>query len=322
MPPSPASGRGGQGDEDRKRIGMPKTPFRSKNPAPERSLPPTFLGAILWFLAAFIAACGATGGVASGGSTSAPIPTLMATATGIPPPSLTATAPPADTGWLLAAPGVETRRLRAAVAGRETVISVVRLDPRQVRFLVGYAPEAPLPLASWAERTGARVAINGGFFDPDGRSVALLVHDGQIEGSSYVGQGGMFAVSPEGAVWLQSLADQPFDPNVPLAQALQGWPMLVKPGIGASYHVEDYDRARRSALGLDHGGRVVLVVASAPVFTLGEFSAWLAASELELESAVNLDGGASSGLIVQSESAPERIEPFVPLPIVLLALPA
>jgi len=286
-----------------------------------RSVLPGFLGAILWLLAMFIGACGAPGGAASG-SPSVPVPTLMPTSTVAPAPTPAATALPTDTGWLLAAPGVETRRLRASVAGRETAISLVRLDPRQVRFRVGYAPEAPLPLASWAERAGAQVAINGGFFDADGRSVALLVHDGQFEGSSYVGQGGMFAVSPEGAVWLQSLADQPFDPNVPLAQALQGWPMLVKPGLGASYRAEDDDRARRSALGLDHGGRVVLVVAAAPAFTLSEFSAWLAVADLELESAVNLDGGASSGLIVRSDSASERIEPFVPLPIVLLVLPA
>ncbi|MCS6882355.1 MAG: phosphodiester glycosidase family protein [Oscillochloridaceae bacterium] len=278
-------------------------------------------GFVLWLLAALISACGATGGSASS-PTGASMPTLMPTPTGIAAPTAVVTAAPADTGWLFAAPGVETRRLRASVAGRETTISAVRLDPQQVRFRVGYAPEAPLPLASWAEHAGARVAINGGFFDADGRSVALLVHDGQLEGSSYVGQGGMFAVSPGGAVWLQSLAESPFDPDVALAQALQGWPMLIKPGLGASYHAEDYDRARRSALGLDHGGRVVLIVASAPVFTLSEFSAWLAASDLELESAVNLDGGASSGLIVRSDSAPERIEPFVPLPIVLLALPA
>lgn len=303
-------------------MSMPKTPSCPNNSILERSLPPGFLGAIVWLLAACIGACGATGGVASGGSTSAPIPTLMPTSTAIPAPTPAIPASPADTGWLLAAPGVETRRVRAAVTGHEATVSVVRLDPRQARFRVGYAPEAPLPLANWVERTGARVAVNGGFFDADGRSVALLVHDGRFEGSSYVGQGGMFAVSPEGAVWLQSLADQPFDPNVPLAQALQGWPMLVKPSIGASYYAEDYDRARRSALGLDHDGRVVLIVASTPVFTLGEFSAWLAASDLELESAVNLDGGASSGLIVRSDSAPERIEPFVPLPIVLLVLPA
>lgn len=283
-----------------------------------RRLSPGFL---LWLMAALISACGAASGSASSPS-SAPMPTLMPTPTGIPAPTPAVAAPPADTGWLFAAPGVETRRLRASVDGRDTAISAVRLDPRQVRFRVGYAPEAPLPLASWAERAGAQVAINGGFFDTDGRSVALLVHDGQFEGSSYIGQGGMFAVSPEGAVWLQSLADQPFDPGAPLAQALQGWPMLIKPGIGASYHVEDHDRARRSALGLDHGGRVVLIVVSAPAFTLSEFSAWLAASDLELESAVNLDGGASSGLIVRSDSAPERIEPFVPLPIVLLVLPA
>ncbi|MFQ3663535.1 MAG: phosphodiester glycosidase family protein [Chloroflexaceae bacterium] len=285
-----------------------------------RSLPPAILGAVLWLLVALIGACDAGSPGASGSSGTA-IPTLMPTSTGLPVSPLGATAPPADSGWLPAAPGVETRHMRAAVADRETALSIVRIDPQQVRFRVGYAPETPLPLATWAERAGARVAINGGFFDADGRSVALLVHDGQFEGSSYVGQGGMFAVSPEGAVWLQSLADNPFDPAVPLAHALQGWPMLVKPGIGASYHAEDYDRARRSALGLDRGGSVLLIVASAPVFTLREFSAWLAASDLELDSAVNLDGGSSSGLVVRSDSAPALVEPFVPLPIVLLVLP-
>ncbi len=285
------------------------------------SLPSAVLSLVLWFLVALIGACGAGSRGASAPSGAA-IPTLMPTSTGLPASPPVATAPPADSGWLPAAPGVETRHLRAVAAGRETALSIVRIDPQQVRFRVGYAPETPLPLATWAERAGAQVAINGGFFDADGRSVALLVHDGQLEGSSYVGQGGMFAVSPEGAVWLQSLADSPFDPAVPLAQALQGWPMLVKPGIGASYQAEDDDRARRSALGLDRSGSVLLIVASAPVFTLREFSAWLAASDLELESAVNLDGGSSSGLVVRSDSAPALVEPFVPLPIVLLVLPA
>jgi len=274
------------------------------------------LCAALGLLAAFVAGCGFD---ESRPPASAPLPTLMPSPTGLPP--ATATPPPADTGWQVAAPGVEQRRLRVPVAGGETSVSVARIDPRQVRFSIGYAPEAPRSLVEWTRASGALVAINGGFFDEAGHSVALLVHDGHATGTSYHGQGGMFAVSPAGVVSLRSLADVPYDPGEPLAEALQGWPMLVKPEAGAVYDHEDGVRARRSALALDRAGRVLFIAAPAPAFTLRELATWLASSDLEVSAAVNLDGGSSTGLIVQSERAPERIEPFVPLPIVLLALP-
>ncbi len=67
--------------------------------------------------------------------------------------------------------------------------------------------------------------------------------------------------------------------------------------------------------------RPLLIAAPTAAFTLRELATWLAASDLAVATAVNLDGGSSTGLIVQSDAAPERIDPFAPLPIVLLALP-
>jgi uncharacterized protein YigE (DUF2233 family) len=228
---------------------------------------------------------------------------------------------PADTGWRQAAPGVELRRMLAPAGDATAPVSVARLDPAQVRLQVGYAPDRPLALSAWASGSGAVAAINGGFFDAAGRSVALLVHGGEPIGESYVGRGGMFAVTPEGAVWLRGLADAPYDPAEPVAEGLQGWPMLVRPGGEVAYTYEDGARERRSALALDAEGRVLLVAAPTPALTLRELAEWLAAADLGVVTAMNLDGGSSTGLLVQSDTAPEQIASFAPLPIVLLALP-
>ncbi|NTU80397.1 MAG: phosphodiester glycosidase family protein, partial [Chloroflexales bacterium] len=168
---------------------------------------------------------------------------------------------------------------------------------------------------------GALAVINGGFFDEAGRTVALLAHEGQTIGTSYEGRGGMFAVEPDGVVTLRALADAPYSPDEPLAEALQGWPMLVRPGGEAAYTYEDGERDRRSALAVDQSGHVLLIAAPTAAFTLAELSAWLATSDLAIDAAVNLDGGSSTGLLLLSATNPERIEAFAPLPIVLMALP-
>jgi uncharacterized protein YigE (DUF2233 family) len=211
--------------------------------------------------------------------------------------------------------------MRVAVAGLQAPVSLVRLDPELVRFVVGYQPETPPTLSEWAVAADALAVINGGFFDAHGQTVALLVRDGQAIGTSYLGRGGMFAVTPDGSVALRALSDRPYDPGEPLAEALQGWPLLVRPGGVAAYSYEDGQRARRSAVALDRAGRVLFIASSGSTFTLAEFSAWLSSAELELDAAVNLDGGSSTGLLLRSAVVGERIEPFVALPMVLMALP-
>jgi uncharacterized protein YigE (DUF2233 family) len=76
--------------------------------------------------------------------------------------------------------------------------------------------------------------------------------------------------------------------------------------------------ARRTAVGVDRSGRLVFVLSPLPFFTLDEFARWLAAADLELELALNLDGGQSTGLWLDPVLASARIDSFARIPAVLV----
>lgn len=247
-------------------------------------------------------------GASSPNSVPAGVPTLM--------PTRSAT-PSASTGnWRPLAAGIELRRLDTP----GVPVQVIRVDPAKVRFVVGYDPAAPRALSAWAAQYGAVAAINGGFFDANGEPVALLISDQRVIGQSYVDQGGMFAIDDAGVPHLWSLADQPYD-GTPFTQAIQGWPLLVRPGNQAAYTNDDGQRSRRSAIAIDRAGNVLLIVAPGATFSLAEWSQFLAGADLDIEIAVNLDGGSSTGLIAQSDHGGVRVDSFVPLPFALLVLP-
>lgn len=249
------------------------------------------------------------------------VPTLIPTLPGEMPTLAPTADAPVDTGWLAAGPGIGVRRLRQPSAAGVALVTIVRLDPQQVRFQVGYTPEQPQSLANWRAGAGALAVINGGFFDQNNYSTALVISGGVASGESYQGRGGMFAVDAEGMVSLRYLAEQPYDPNEPLVEALQSWPMLIRPGGVLTYTNEDGDRARRSALALDRYGHVLLIASPTSTFTLRGLAEWLLASDLEIDAALNLDGGSSTGLYLKSGDQREQIDAFVALPQVLLVLP-
>jgi uncharacterized protein YigE (DUF2233 family) len=215
------------------------------------------------------------------------------------------------------------RRLQVALAPDQPAVPlvIVRIDPRTVRLRVGYAPDQPRALRSWFEQQHPLVAINGSFFNQEHRPTALLISDGQVSGSSYEGFGGMLAVAPDGGISLRPLRDQPYDPNEPLDQALQSFPMLVFPG-GTPAPIEDNgEHARRSALAIDRDGRLLLIVGPTSGFTLRGLAEWLSQSDLGIDRALNLDGGSSTGLYLKDGPLEEGIDSFGELPIVLLVEP-
>jgi uncharacterized protein YigE (DUF2233 family) len=200
---------------------------------------------------------------------------------------------------------------------------MVRFDPSQARFRVHYTPEEPAVFALVCKQPEVLAAINGGFFDEANRATALVISGGGVSGSSYVGQGGMFAVDTSGAVSLRSLAEQPYSPGEPLVEALQSWPMLISPGGRLAYaNPNEGERARRSVVAIDQAGRVLFLAFPTSSFTLHELAAWLHQSDLGLDAALNLDGGSSTALCLDSAEARKQINPYTPLPLVLVALPA
>jgi hypothetical protein len=97
--------------------------------------------------------------------------------------------------------------------------------------------------------------------------------------------------------------------------------VLVKPGgvLGFPVEHEDNLKARRTVIAQDRNGRILFLVAPRGSFTLHQLSVYLTESDLDLNIAVNLDGGPSTGIWL---AQPREIIPSQTLlPIVILVYP-
>jgi uncharacterized protein YigE (DUF2233 family) len=233
-------------------------------------------------------------------------------------PRPTATPIPSDTGWRSIAPGVEYREFKIDQGDRSDRLRLARIDPAQTRLRVLYDPDRPRRVSDWRSESSALVAVNGNYFDPQNHALGLVIQDGQRrDGVVYEGFGGMLAVSGD-EVRVRWNVQEPYN-GEPLTYALQNFPMLVLPGGAPNPDIDDNGRrSLRTAVGQDRSGRIVFVVSPAPTFTLTEFSQWLAASDLNLGVALNLDGGTSSGLIVRSGQRNLGVDSWVEVPNVIV----
>lgn len=220
-----------------------------------------------------------------------------------PPPPITATPTPPpllpDTGWELLQPGLERRIIYLLTAQGQPYeqIYLLRFAPALFRFDVAYHPGQPQSLTAWQSETGALAVINGGYFTPEFTATGLIVVNGQASGVSYGDFAGMFAITPQGPQ-LRWLAQQPYDPAEPLLAALQSFPMLVKPDGAPGYTEPDNRPSRRTVVAQDRQGRIIFLAAGWGSFTLHGLSQFLNGSDLDIDIALNLDGGASTGILL------------------------
>jgi exopolysaccharide biosynthesis protein len=175
--------------------------------------------------------------------------------------------------------------------GWQEQVTVFRLDPTQNQFRVLYAPTQPQYISAWDRN--ARLVFNAGFFDEANAALGLLVADSQIFGQSYAGYGGMLQVA-DGLARVRWLVDEPYQPGEALEQAVQGFPMLLRPD-GTRYADTGDAPARRTVVGQDTEGRILLLIVPRETFTLAALAEWLTTTNLGLTLALNLDGGGSTG---------------------------
>ncbi|MCP4537605.1 MAG: phosphodiester glycosidase family protein [Chloroflexi bacterium] len=255
-------------------------------------------------------------------STATPLPTFTPTPASTPTPTLppTFTPEPPDTGWQPLRPGVELRQVRVEVGQTAERLAIVRLDPAAVRFRLHYDPDTPHLVSDWADGLDQPLlVINAGYFTPEHQTIGLLVSDGQIWGASYGDYAGMFAVTPDERVSVRWLRDWPYDPSEQLSEAVQSFPVLVKPGgvMGFPADADDGRPSRRTVVAQDNQGRILLMVAPRGYLSLHETARFLAKSDLDLDVALNLDGGYSTGLWLQADERLVDIKSLVPVPSVI-----
>ncbi len=225
---------------------------------------------------------------------------------------------PALNQWVTAKAGVEIRYEDWKSPGNnEDTVTIVRFDLNKVHLKIGYQPTNPLAMDAWMNQEQATAIINGGYFDQNNETTALVVSNGQAYGTSYNGFGGMLSVDAQGNISLRSLSQQPYDPNEQLTQATQSSPMLMMNGKRTQFQANAASQ-RRSVVAVDTQGRLLLIASPGSAFSLDELADLLASSDLSIKTALNLDGGASTGLYVNAGNQHIAIDSVTTLPIVII----
>jgi len=220
--------------------------------------------------------------------------------------------------WQKVSSGIELRYEDWKSPGNnEDTMTILRFDLSKVHLSVGYQPSNPMSVSDWAKKEHALAIINGGYFDQDDNSTALVISNGQTYGSSYSGFGGMLSVDAQGNVSLRSLSEQPYNPNnEQLEQATQSSPMLMINGKRTQFQANAASK-QRSIVAQDNQGRLLFIVSPSAAFSLDELADLLASSDLSIKNALNLDGGASTGLYMNASGKHVEIDSVSALPIVI-----
>lgn len=222
--------------------------------------------------------------------------------------------------WYAAARGIDVRYedWKATDGTDDDTVTIARIDPRMVTLSVGYQPDKPLLMSQWMQQENAAAIINGGYFDQNDRATALVISNGQSYGSTYSGFGGMLSVASNGSINLRSLSQQPYDPGDSLTQAIQCSPMLVAGGKRTQFN-DTSSQSRRSMVAMDSQGKLLFISSPDEVFSLDQLADMLVSSDLSIKTALNLDGGASTGLFVNgNEQTHVTIDSYVLLPLVVI----
>ena len=230
-------------------------------------------------------------------------------------------APITENEWSLVRPGLE-RRVIQIYDGQNQLVETLhlwRLDQKYFRMDLAF-DDSPKSLEAWQKETSALMVVNGGFYSIDNERYypdGLFIFNGSDYGNSLNRFEGLLAIKESGTE-IRWLKQAPYDPAELLWGALQSFPILVEPGGGLAYGPEREGNAsaRRTVVALDKQGRILFMIAPHGHFTLPQLSVYLTESDLDLEVALNLDGGGSTGVLVASPF--EVIPTTRPIPFVIL----
>jgi exopolysaccharide biosynthesis protein len=212
--------------------------------------------------------------------------------------------------WREVSPGVEMRSFQWDDGGYKARVVAFRAAPSRVRVAEG----VPTGAAGWRSRENAVLAVNGGFFDAETRSLGLRICDGRRTSPLHGRKWGVFRVKRGQAriVEAPEFADA-LRRKLRYEQAVQCGPVLVRGGRVGDFKAQ---WARRTGLGIQSDGRVVVAVSDGSLSMAGWarcFSQGLACPD-----ALNLDGGSSTQLSLRAARAQMEIGSLRTVPDAIL----
>jgi len=199
---------------------------------------------------------------------------------------------PRSSPWGTLSGGVQHRTIRLQEGLSNISIEEFRAPASSFRVAGG----SYLDASGWLRKTGARVVVNGGYFDGSGRPMGLRAGKNTQKSTLRRADWGVFWVK-NGVAHLSHTRD--FAPSSSPDEAIQCGPRLVVRGVVTKLKPQ---WARRSGVGIDRQGRVVLAICNEEISLARWGEIWALPSGMNCLQALNMDGGPSTQLAVRGRS--------------------
>lgn len=192
-------------------------------------------------------------------------------------------------------------------------LAVVKVDPANNAFRVQHHKSQSI--AAWQQELGAPVVFNASYYCRDNLPCGLILSDGNAIGPPRNTQmRGMFVAEPRGLspdlprATILDLTVTPINvKTLPWTQGVQSYPLLLD-YKGRVRVWNSPKTARRTVIAIDRHGFILIFNTNEAYFTLYDFAHFLKASDLEIDSALNLDGGTEAQLYIKGKDF-EKLSP-------------
>lgn len=198
-------------------------------------------------------------------------------------------------------------------------IVLYRFSPEHVSAGFKMA-DVPNRVKAWGQvLSGASLVINGTYFLENNRPAGRLIIAGEEVGEAAfdLDKSGVLELAPEFRIIDTATQDFPFSESL---EAAQSYPFLLKNG---EFAIKDDSGllARRSFVGMDADGMGYFGVVWKDEVSLFGLMQALAETDIAWTNVLNLDGGPSTGLVVEGEGFAEVFDSAAPVPNVIYLSP-
>lgn len=202
-------------------------------------------------------------------------------------------------------------------SSREDIVTVVKIQPTSARFEINEDSTDLKAVFNWQEELGAQIVVNAAYFDEEYQPTGYLKDSqGHEFGKLYLtganNYTGAVLVDEAGKLWLYYLPSA----NLELAQVegsqafLQTFPTLILPGGVKAEISSSVKTANRTVIAQSQTGDLYIFVSQQNSLTLAEMQDFIYNFEDQIDLAINLDGGTSSGLSIETNEVSYHLASF------------
>ncbi|OGV95884.1 MAG: hypothetical protein A3I04_08320 [Nitrospinae bacterium RIFCSPLOWO2_02_FULL_39_110] len=213
----------------------------------------------------------------------------------------------------------KTIRLTRGKGKLNIVIKLLKIEPELIGTRVIYNPEVPaINLKSIAEKNGAIAAINGSFFDINGKPLGLLISDGQtINGkiATHFLYSGIFYVKDN----IPRIAYRENFSPIGIKHAVQVGPLLVMDGKGIEGIKDIHSINYRSGIAMDGFNKIIIYATDTQYNGVSwhELMQLMRFPDINCLHVLNLDGGGSTQMFISTPLFSDYIEGKTGIPVAI-----